>query len=150
MNDSIIHTILGTLRIIDDGLEVQSIQFLNEDEQSSLISEIAMDFKEQIDEYATQKRRNFNISFSIEGTPFQRDVLIAMSSIPYGKTMSYQELARKAGYPNAQRAVGSVCRKNIFPFLLPCHRVINSNGDIGKYSGSEDFKGKLINLEKQR
>lgn len=149
MNRSVVKAKLGTLLIEDDGLEVKSIQFVDDESKSERISKLAERFKVQLDEYFTHKRTSFDIPFSIEGTPFQRDVYIAMSNIPYGKTMSYQELARKAGYPNAQRAVGSVCRKNIFPFLLPCHRVINQDGSFGKYGGSPEFKAMLILHEKQ-
>lgn len=149
MNRSVVKAKLGTLLIEDDGLEVKSIQFVDDESKSERISKLAERFKIQLDEYFTHKRTSFDIPFSIEGTPFQRDVYIAMSNIPYGKTMSYQELARKAGYPNAQRAVGSVCKKNIFPFLLPCHRVINQDGSFGKYGGSPEFKAMLILHEKQ-
>jgi len=149
VNRSVVKAKLGTLLIEDDGLEVKSIQFVDDESKSERISKLAERFKIQLDEYFTHKRTSFDIPFSIEGTPFQRDVYIAMSNIPYGKTMSYQELARKAGYPNAQRAVGSVCKKNIFPFLLPCHRVINQDGSFGKYGGSPEFKAMLILHEKQ-
>ncbi len=149
MNVSVVKTKVGTLRIEDDGLEIKSIQYVSEDSSSLQISRLADRFTKQLDEYFSHKRTSFDIPFSIEGTPFQRDVYIAMSNIPYGQTMSYQELARKAGYPNAQRAVGSVCRKNVFPFLLPCHRVINQDGSFGKYGGSPEFKAMLILHERQ-
>ncbi len=85
-------------------------------------------------------------------TAFQREVLLAARRIPYGHTWSYGELARQAGYPKAVRAVASVMRRNTLPLLIPCHRVIRSDGTIGGYCGSlggEDslLKQRLLALE---
>ena len=80
-------------------------------------------------------------------TPFQRDVLGALRSVPYGETVSYSELARLAGHPRAQRAAGTFCAHNRFPLVVPCHRVVSSNG-IGSYGSlGLDYKRRLLALE---
>jgi methylated-DNA-[protein]-cysteine S-methyltransferase len=82
-------------------------------------------------------------------TPFQRRVIKHCRAIGYGQTQSYGDLAAKSGAERAARAVGSTMAKNRFPILVPCHRVINSNGSIGQYSGPEgpDRKARLLETE---
>jgi O-6-methylguanine DNA methyltransferase len=84
----------------------------------------------------------------VEGwTPFQRDVLTALRRVRYGDVVSYSELARLAGYPRAQRAVGTFCARNRFPIFVPCHRVVSSAG-LGSYGSlGLDYKRRLLALE---
>jgi methylated-DNA-[protein]-cysteine S-methyltransferase len=80
-------------------------------------------------------------------TPFQQAVVEAMRSIPYGETASYGEIAALAGYPNAQRAVGSVCAANRFALFVPCHRVVGADG-LGSYGSlGPQYKRRLLELE---
>jgi methylated-DNA-[protein]-cysteine S-methyltransferase len=80
-------------------------------------------------------------------TPFQRATVDAMRSIPYGETASYGEIAALAGYPNAQRAVGSVCAANRFALFVPCHRVVGAHG-LGSYGSlGPEYKRRLLELE---
>jgi methylated-DNA-[protein]-cysteine S-methyltransferase len=83
-------------------------------------------------------------------SPFARKVLAACQQIPYGKTTTYSQLARITGKPGASRAVGSALAKNPIPLIIPCHRVIRSDGSIGQFStpGGKKLKRKLIDLEK--
>jgi len=148
MNESIISTPIGSLIIKDDDLQIYAVLFSGATPTKEC-SDLAKLFQKQFLEYLDGKRKKLEIPYLIEGTPFQKDVMIAMSRIPYGETLSYKELARSAGYPNAHRAVGTVCRTNPLPFILPCHRVIRSDHTIGLYGGGESVKEKLINLEKQ-
>ena len=67
--------------------------------------------------------------------------------VEYGKRTTYSRLAEKAGYPNAGRAVGSTMAKNRFPLIIPCHRVIKSNGDIGQFGYGKDYKSRMLELE---
>jgi len=86
-------------------------------------------------------------TFDIGGmTPFQRSVLEAISKIPPGETMTYGEVAAAAGKPGAARAVGNVMAHNPIPLMLPCHRVVASNG-LGGFTGGLDIKRKLLKLE---
>jgi methylated-DNA-[protein]-cysteine S-methyltransferase len=80
-------------------------------------------------------------------TPFQRAAVEAMRSIPYGETATYGEIAALAGYPNAQRAVGSVCAANRFALFVPCHRVVGADG-LGSYGSlGPQYKRRLLELE---
>jgi O-6-methylguanine DNA methyltransferase len=89
-----------------------------------------------------------DVPIELDGrTPFERSVIAALRLVPYGQTVTYGELAALAGRPNAQRAVGSVCARNAFPLVVPCHRVIAAGG-LGPYGslGSE-YKRRLLALE---
>lgn len=86
------------------------------------------------------------IDLPISGTPFQKAVLRAMQRIPFGERWSYGKLAEKAGYPKAARAVGSVCNKNPFPLLIPCHRVVGANS-LGGFAYPLDFKRLILDFE---
>lgn len=83
----------------------------------------------------------------IGGTKFQRAVWEAMRSIPLGATVSYGELARKAGYPGAARAVGQAVGHNPIPLLIPCHRVIASDGTLGGFGGGPELKRAMLKQE---
>ena len=80
-------------------------------------------------------------------TPFQQVVYQAMSRIPYGQVRSYKELAAAAGYPGAARAVGTACKKNTLPLLIPCHRVVPATGGTGNYLYGTAAKEALLRLE---
>jgi len=86
------------------------------------------------------------VDFS-SGTPFTKKVLRAAGRIPWGETISYAELARRAGRPRAARGAATVMRNNRFPLIIPCHRVIKSNGKIGGFMGKQT--GAPIELKKQ-
>jgi O-6-methylguanine DNA methyltransferase len=88
------------------------------------------------------------VEIEVDGwTEFQRSVLEALRCVPYGEVVSYSDLARLAGYPRAQRAAGTFCAHNRFPLVVPCHRVVSSNG-IGSYGSlGLDYKRRLLALE---
>jgi methylated-DNA-[protein]-cysteine S-methyltransferase len=102
----------------------------------------------QLDEYFAGSRRTFSLDFELEGTDFQRRVWLALAEIPYGETISYGELARAVGHPNAYRAVGSANGANPLAIILPCHRVIASDGSLGGYGGGLATKQTLLDLER--
>lgn len=101
----------------------------------------------QLEEYFNGERFKFDLKYEINGTDFQKAVLKVMLKIPYGKTMSYQQVATLAGYENAQRAVGSVCNRNKLPIIIPCHRVVSKHG-IGGYGYGLEIKEHLLGLER--
>ena len=82
-------------------------------------------------------------------TKFEKKVLKQVAKIPFGQVRTYKWLAEKVGKPKAYRAVANVLAKNPFPFVIPCHRVIKSNGDIGGYSLGKELKKELINFEQK-
>ena len=104
----------------------------------------------QLSEYFAKKRKTFDIPLKLEGTEFQKAVWHALMKIPYGKTVSYLDIARAAGNPKAARAVGMANNKNKIPIVIPCHRVIGTNGSLTGYAGGLEIKKKLLELEKQQ
>lgn len=102
----------------------------------------------QLDEYFQGKRTIFSLPFKLTGTPFQLAVWKELQNIPYGKTTSYKEIAQKINKPKAYRAVGMANNKNPLPIIIPCHRVIGSNGKLIGYAGGLNLKNYLLELEK--
>ena len=103
--------------------------------------------KKELDEYFLGKREEFTMPLDPIGTEFQKKTWQKLLEIPYGTTISYQELALKMGDARKSRAVGSANGKNPIPIIIPCHRVINKNGKLGGYAGGLDVKEFLLNLE---
>ena len=106
-----------------------------------------LDAARQLDEYFAQKRTSFDLPLSVTGTEFQEQVWLSLAEIPYGETISYAELARWVGRPQAFRAVGQANGANPIPVILPCHRVIAADGTIGGYGGGLPVKRALLELE---
>ncbi len=105
------------------------------------------DIRLQLEEYLAGRRLVFRLPLDIDlGTPFQKRVWKALMSIPYGRTMTYREVAGAIGQPSAMRAVGGANGKNPLPIVIPCHRVVASDG-IGGYSGGLEIKTRLLDLE---
>jgi O-6-methylguanine DNA methyltransferase len=90
------------------------------------------------------------IKFTQSGSKFTEKVWKEIAKIPYGQTMNYGEIAKNIGNPKAVRAVGTACGKNNIPLIIPCHRVIKSDGTIGNYAYGPKIKQFLLNLENQR
>jgi methylated-DNA-[protein]-cysteine S-methyltransferase len=101
----------------------------------------------QLREYFAGARTEFDLPLTPEGTPFQRDVWQRLREIPYGETISYGELARRIGNPRASRAVGAANGLNPIPIVIPCHRVIGSNGKLTGFGGGLPVKEALLTLE---
>lgn len=102
----------------------------------------------QLDEYFQGKRTTFSLPFKLTGTPFQLAVWKELQNISYGQTTSYKEIAQKINKPKACRAVGMANNKNPLPIIIPCHRVIGSNGKLIGYAGGLKLKNYLLELEK--
>jgi len=103
----------------------------------------------QLYEFFFKGRKKFDLAFELIGTDFQILVWKALEKIPYGKTVSYQDIAQKIMNPKAVRAVGLANKRNPLPILIPCHRVIGKNGNLVGYGGGLELKAKLLNLEKE-
>lgn len=114
-----------------------------EKKETDLIKEV----KNQLDEYFAGERKEFSLPLFLDGTEFQKKVWNALLNIPYGKTASYLDIARAAGNEKASRAVGMANNKNKIAIVIPCHRVIGSNGSLTGYAGGLDVKSKLLELE---
>jgi methylated-DNA-[protein]-cysteine S-methyltransferase len=103
--------------------------------------------KEQIEEYLTGARKEFALPINLDGAPFQRQVWQELRAIPYGQSIDYSELARRAGNEKAVRAAGTGCGANPMPLLVPCHRVKQKGGDLGGFGWGLDVKQQLLELE---
>lgn len=101
----------------------------------------------ELAEYFDGRRKTFDLPIKLNGTDFQKKVWNELIKIPYGTTISYKNLAKTIGNEKACRAVGMANNKNKIMIIIPCHRVIGSNGDLTGYAGGLNFKKELINLE---
>jgi methylated-DNA-[protein]-cysteine S-methyltransferase len=101
----------------------------------------------QIHQYFCKKRRVFNVKIHTSMPPFYQRVLSEVKKIPYGEVRTYKEIALNAGSPKAYRATGTANANNILPIIIPCHRVVGNNGDLGGYGGGLKIKKYLLKME---
>lgn len=104
-------------------------------------------YESELEEYFAGKRRNFSLPLDLRGTDFQLACWRALLAIPYGETRSYADIAQAVGKPNAFRAVGMANNRNPLAIVVPCHRVIASNGTLCGYGGGLAIKRRLLQLE---
>ncbi|MBW3665704.1 MAG: methylated-DNA--[protein]-cysteine S-methyltransferase [Actinobacteria bacterium] len=102
----------------------------------------------QLDAYAAGARRNFDVPLDLRGTEFQLTVWRQLTEIPYGHTSTYGDVARDIGRPRAVRAVGGAIGRNPVPIIVPCHRVIGSDGSLTGFGGGLDLKRSLLDHER--
>jgi methylated-DNA-[protein]-cysteine S-methyltransferase len=105
------------------------------------------DVARQLEEYFAGERTTFDIPMRMQGGPFEREVWAELLQIPYGETASYGEIARRVGKPHASRAVGAANGRNPIAIIVPCHRVIGSDGTLTGYGGGLERKRALLDLE---
>ncbi len=101
----------------------------------------------QLGEYFAGRRTTFDLPLVVDGTPFERAVWNALCAIPYGRTMSYGQLAAVLGRPRAARAVGHATGRNPLPIVIPCHRLVGSRGELTGFGGGLPMKRRLLELE---
>ena len=111
-------------------------------------SPLLRDCAAQVREYIAGTRRAFTVPLALEGTPFQRSVWNAIAAIPYGETVSYAALARRIGSAAASRAVGAATGRNPVSIIVPCHRVVGSDGSETGYAGGIERKRRMLALER--
>ena len=158
--DTMRGTMLGDLLIAasDDGL--CAVMFGNRSEQrnlSALVSlfpaeriekspDVLASYRREIEEYLAGRRKHFTqpIDLGAVRAPFQRKVLGMLTQVPFGELVSYGDLAARAGSPGAARAVGAAMAANPVPVVVPCHRVVESSGGLGGYTGGLSYKRKLL------
>ena len=114
-------------------------------------SKFAKEVQSQLNAYFNGKLKKFDVPLHVEGSDFSLKVFKEMTKIPYGKTKSYKQIAEKIKEPKSARAVGRVSGSNIIPIIIPCHRIVGSNGELVGYSGGGGllFKSYLQLLEKK-
>ena len=104
--------------------------------------------RRELDEYFEGRRRDFDLPLDLRGREgFSRDILERLAKVPYGEVTTYKSLAVEAGNPRAARAVGTIMNRNPIPIVLPCHRVVGSNGSLVGYGGGLERKRLLLDLE---
>jgi methylated-DNA-[protein]-cysteine S-methyltransferase len=143
-------TALGNVVIVSDGSAVIALYL--EDAKSfsgkKTANKLTDQAARQLEEYFCGKRRQFDLPLRPLGTGFQQAAWKGLLSIPYGETRSYKQVAQMIGNPNASRAVGMANNKNPIWIMIPCHRVVGSNGGLVGYAGGLEMKKKLLELEK--
>jgi methylated-DNA-[protein]-cysteine S-methyltransferase len=105
------------------------------------------DVRRELTEYFEGRRTSFDVPLDLRVAPFHAEVLAELARVPYGHTETYGALAARVGRPRAARAVGTVMNRNPIPIVLPCHRVVGSNGSLTGYAGGLDVKRRLLQLE---
>lgn len=147
MEVAYLQTPMGMAELQGDENGLASVSVLTEEKPIGIIPEILEDAIYQFQEYFEGTRENFDLKLNPSGTDFQKKVWDALCEIPYGKTVSYLELSKKLGDPKAIRAVAAANGKNPLWIIVPCHRVIGSNGDLVGYAGGLPRKKWLLEHE---
>jgi methylated-DNA-[protein]-cysteine S-methyltransferase len=135
METAFINTPLGTAKIVGDAYGISIISILSEGEISKKIPKELKECISQLHEYFDGQRNDFSFKMNPQGTDFQQKVWLELLNIPFGKTMSYLDLSKKMGDVKAIRAVASANGKNPLWIVVPCHRVIGTDGSLTGYAG---------------
>ena len=148
METAYIQTPLGIAKLQGDEKGLAAISILNnENDPTRIVSEVLEDAAYQLQEYFEGKREVFSLTLNPEGTDFQKKVWTALQKIPFGKTTSYLELSKTLGNAKAIRAVAAANGKNPLWIVIPCHRVIGSDGSLTGYAGGLPRKKWLLEHE---
>jgi methylated-DNA-[protein]-cysteine S-methyltransferase len=147
METAYLQTPIGFAEFKGDENGLASITVFDGEKPENVIPEILEDAVYQFSEYLEGKRKVFDLKLNPEGTDFQKRVWDALLTIPYGKTVSYLELSKTLGDVKAIRAVAAANGKNPLWIVVPCHRVIGSNGDLTGYAGGLHRKKWLLEHE---
>jgi len=148
METCIINSPLGYIKIIGDADGIQRVTILNSQEKvTDIIPEVLEDCVIQLREYFEGTRKKFHLKLNPNGTNFQKKIWKLLQDIPYGKTTSYLELSKQHGDVKAIRAVANANGKNPLWIIVPCHRVIGSDGSLTGYAGGLNRKQWLLEHE---
>ena len=150
---------IGTILIIADNSGLKELRFIKRDSfinqpertqnNFTKAEEICKQAKEELQKYFEGRLKQFTVQLSPEGTDFQKSVWKELCKIPYGKTLSYKQIAENLNNPKSCRAVGNANGKNPIPIIIPCHRVICTGGKLGGFSAGLDRKRFLLSLEQK-
>ncbi|MDA1207548.1 MAG: methylated-DNA--[protein]-cysteine S-methyltransferase [Proteobacteria bacterium] len=151
MNYQYLNSPVGRLRLVSDGASLIAIEFENQQnsigEGAARVDAVLTACRDQLKEYFAGTRRRFDIPLAPSGTAFQKSVWQALSGIPYGQLRSYRDIAEILNKSRAVRAVGAANGRNRLPIVVPCHRVIGSDGSLTGFAGGLDAKRALLKLE---
>lgn len=143
-------TDIGKIGIEDKNGKIAGIYFQGEELPRGIDifeSPILKEAADQIKRYFAGELKYFSLPLDPVGTSFMKEVWKCLCEISYGQTLTYKQVAEKIGRPKSARAVGIACRKNPIPIIIPCHRVIGSDGKLTGYAGGLDIKEKLLMRE---
>jgi methylated-DNA-[protein]-cysteine S-methyltransferase len=147
--DVVVATPVGYVRLAADGERLVAVEFgAAKPARRVRAAGVLAEAEAQLRAYFARSLERFNLPLALDGTPFQMRVWRALQTIPYGETRSYLEMARLIGRPDAVRAVGAANGQNPIPIVIPCHRVIGSNGTLVGFGGGLDAKRFLLDLER--
>lgn len=146
---------VGTLTLIASGDKLCAILWENErlnrvrigPLQEDIHSPLLQETERQLQQYFAGEREHFDLPLDFVGTEFQQKVWQALLTIPFGETRSYSQIAEQIGSPKAVRAVGAAVGRNPLSVVVPCHRVVGTDGSLTGYAGGLDRKKSLLNLE---
>ncbi len=138
---------MGGLEICASEKGLVSVTFVDKEEAKSNKNSIVSGCVVQLKEYFSGKRKEFDMPIDMLGTEFQKQVWTELQNIPFGKTVSYLDIAKKVGDKNSTRAVGNANGKNPVAIIVPCHRVIGVFGKLVGYAGGIERKRWLLNFE---
>ena len=141
---------LGFLKIQTNDTHVLHVDFVNKKSSQPLGGKIGKNCQKQLEDYFSGKRKQFDLPLFWEGTSFQKDIWQALTGIPFGKTATYKEIAELVGNPKATRAVGQAINRNPIGIIVPCHRVIGSNGSLTGYADGLWRKTWLLKHEEKK
>ncbi len=143
-------TKIGLISVTELNEAIVAISFGHQkDDQKVQETPLLCQAARQIREYLEGERKKFDLPCQAQGSAFQKKVWEILKAIPYGETWTYQQVAQKAGNAKAARAVGMANHHNPLPIVIPCHRVIGSNGRLTGYAGGLAIKKSLLELESQ-
>lgn len=138
--------LLGGITVVGSSRGLRSVRFgAGENRPGSMVSNA----ENQLREYLAGRRTSFNLAWDLDCTSFQRQVWHALAEIPYGETRSYGDIARAVNKPKGAQAVGQANSHNPLLLVIPCHRVINSDGSLGGWGPGEDKKQQLLDMERR-
>ena len=149
---------VGRLKLVASDRGLAAILWENDNPKRVRLSRLAenkehpvlLETERQLNEYFAGARTEFSLKFDCAGTGFQKEVWRALATIPFGETRSYGQIARQIGRPKAVRAVGAANGKNPISVVVPCHRVIGSNGKLTGFAGGLEIKASLLRLESEK
>ncbi|WAM35879.1 methylated-DNA--[protein]-cysteine S-methyltransferase [Caldicellulosiruptor acetigenus] len=138
---------LGLIKIVGQDDSIVSVEFVSHKDEEEVISPVVKEAILQLKEYFEGKRTAFELKLRLDGTEFQKRVWSKLIDVPFGSVISYRELAEKVGKPQGARAVGNAVGKNPAVIIVPCHRVVKSDLDLGGFSGGIEKKIWLLSHE---
>ena len=138
---------LGVIELTATENGISSLYFVEKKQKDITSNKILEDCVKQLEEYFQNKRKDFSLPLDMQGTEFQKKVWKELLNIPFGKTISYLQLAKRLGDEKSIRAVGGANGKNSVSIIVPCHRVIGANGTLVGYGGGLDKKKWLLEFE---